>query len=262
MMRELRDMRISPHVAVFTTMPPAGSYDQSPFEILANQTYNNFLIAPDEIVDAIHNFKYQLKAKMLRTKASIIPAEWGFGDNSVESRSHDRENAALALQAARLFKISDEDARKILKDWKPLKGRLEPVKKVKNVEFYNDTASVSPDSTIAGIRSLSDNRNLVLIMGGADAGRDYRELYGVLPQCAHTVVLLPGSGTMKERKVLQTLDHVEMLSAPSVEEAVRLARDHARSGDRVLFSPAFAAAGFDASRKERGERFVRAVRGL
>ena len=177
-------------------------------------------------------------------------------------RSHDCENAALALQAARLFKVSDDAARKILKDWKPLKGHLEPVKKVKNVEFYNDTASVSPDSTIAGIRSLSDNRNLVLIMGGADAGRDYRELYGVLPQCAHTVVLLPGSGTMKERKVLQTLDHVEMLSAPSVEEAVRLARDHARSGDRVLFSPAFAAAGFDASRKERGERFVRAVRGL
>jgi len=275
MMRELRDMRISPHVAVFTTMPPAGSYDQSPFEILANQTYNNFLIAPDEIVDAIHNFKYQLKAKMLRTKASIIPDDWGFGGSSSggksvgkagvktdELRSHNRENAALALQAARLFKVSDEDARKILKDWKPLKGRLEPVKKVKNVEFYNDTASVSPDSTIAGIRTLSDNRNLVLIMGGADAGRDYRELYGVLPQCAHTVVLLPGSGTMKERKVLQTLDHVEMLSAPSVEEAVRLARDHARSGDRVLFSPAFAAAGFDASRKERGERFVRAVRGL
>jgi len=80
-------------------------------------------------------------------------------------RSHNRENAALALQAARLFKVSDEDARKILKDWKPLKGRLEPVKKVKNVEFYNDTASVSPDSTIAGIRTLSDNRNLVLIMG-------------------------------------------------------------------------------------------------
>lgn len=271
MMRELRDMRISPHVAVFTTMPPAGSYDQSPFEILANQTYNNFMIAPDEIIDAVHNFKYQLKAKMLRTKASIVPDYWGLGgslsggkagEKTGEFRSYDRENAALALQAARLFKVSDDAAKKVLKNWKPLKGRLEPVKKVKNVEFYNDTASVSPDSTIAGIRSLSDNRNLVLIMGGADAGRDYRELYGVLPQCAHTVVLLPGSGTMKERKVLQTLDHIEMLSAPSVEEAVRLARDHARSGDRVLFSPAFAACGFDASRKERGERFVRAVRGL
>jgi UDP-N-acetylmuramoylalanine--D-glutamate ligase len=262
MMPELRDMRVSPHVAVFTTVPPRGSYDVSPFEILANQTYNNFIVAPDGVIDAIHNMKFQPKAKMLRTKASVIPADWRFCGGSDGPRGQILENAALALQAARLFKVSDEDAEKILKDWKPLKGRLEPVKKVKNIEFYNNTASVSPDSTIAGIRSLSDNRNLVLIMGGADGGGDYRELYGVLPQCAHTVVLLPGSGTMKERKILQTLDHVEMLSAPSVEEAVRLARDHAHAGDRVLFSPAFAAAGLDASRKERGERFVRAVRAL
>ncbi len=257
LMREVRDMRISPHVAIFTTVPPAGCYDASPFEILAHQTYNNFIVAPDEVIDAIHAIKFQPKAKMLRTKESLIPADWDFA-----GRGRDRENAALALQAARLFKVSDEAAEMAFKEWKPLKGRLEPIKKVKNIEFYNDTASVSPDSTVAAVKCLSDNRNLVLIMGGADAGKDYHELYGVLPQCAHTVVLLPGSGTMKERKTLRTLDHVEMLSAPSVEEAVRLARDHAHAGDRVLFSPAFAAAGLDASRALRGERFVRAVRSL
>jgi len=83
MMRELaRHEDISACWPSSPPCPPAGSYDQSPFEILANQTYNNFLIAPDEIVDAIHNFKYQLKAKMLRTKASIIPDDWGFGGSS------------------------------------------------------------------------------------------------------------------------------------------------------------------------------------
>jgi UDP-N-acetylmuramoylalanine--D-glutamate ligase len=262
MMRELRDLSVSPHVAIFTTVPPKSSYDDSPFEILSRQTYNNFIIASDEVIDAIHTFKFQPKAKMLRTKTSLIPADWKFAKSSLGAHGHDRDNAALALQAAKLFKVSDDAIQDILEDWKPLKGRLEAVKKVKNIEFYNDTASVSPDSTLAGIRCLSDNRNLVLIMGGADTGSDYADLYGVIPQCAHTVVLLPGSGTMKQRKILQTIDHVEILSAPSVEEAVRLARDHAHSGDRVLFSPAFAARGLDASRAERGERFVRAVRAL
>jgi UDP-N-acetylmuramoylalanine-D-glutamate ligase len=52
------------------------------------------------------------------------------------------------------------------------------------------------------------------------------------------------------------------LSAPSIEAAVKLARVEAKSGDRILYSPAFAAAGLDRSRAERGERFVKAVRGL
>jgi UDP-N-acetylmuramoylalanine-D-glutamate ligase len=262
MMRELRDLSVSPHVAIFTTVPPKGSYDDSPFEILVRQTYNNFIIASDGVIDAIHTFKFQPKAKMLRTKTSLIPADWVLANSSDGAHGHDRDNAALALQAAKLFKVSEETVEDILKDWKPLHGRLELVKKVKNIEFYNDTASVSPDSTLAGIRSLSENRNLVLIMGGADTGSDYAGLYGVIPQCSHTVILLPGSGTMKERKILQTIDRVEILSAPSVEEAVRLARDHAHPGDRVLFSPAFAARGIDASRADRGERFVRAVRAL
>ncbi len=255
---ELRDLRMSPQVAVYATTPNKRSWSESPFEILEFQTYNNFLIASDEIIDATRLYKFQPKAKMLRTKASILPPEWDF-----HGRGHDRENAALALQAAKLFKVTDEAAHRTIESWKPLKARLETVKKVKSVEFYNDATSTSPNSTIAGIRALAENRNMVLILGGADdGGHDYRELNGIIPQYAHTVILLPGSGTMKERRALERLESVEVISAPSIEEAVRLSREHARSGDKVLFSPGFAAAGIDASRKERGERFVRAVRAL
>ena len=258
MMKELHDMHISPQIAVFTTFPDKSCYTGSPFEILDHQTYNNFVIASDEVIDRTHSFNFQPKGKMLRTKASIVPADWGF----VGKGDHDLYNAALALQAARLFKISDEAAHHIFKQWKALKGRLELVKKVKNVEFYNDTASISPYSTQAAIKALSQGRNIVLVFGGADSGSDYRELYAILPQYVHTVILLPGSGTMKQRAVIQKIDHIEILSAPSVEEAARLALEHSRKGDRVVFSPGFEALGIDRSRKERGERFVRAVRTL
>jgi len=258
MMKELIDLRISPHVAIFTTLPAKTSGGGSPFDILAHQTYNNFIVAPDEVVDATHSLGFQPKAKMLRTKPSLIPVDWKIGGKG----THDRDNAALAFQAAKLFKVTDDEARKILEKWKSLKGRLELVKKVKNVEFYNDTASVSPVSTVAGISSLSENRNVVLIFGGANSGYDYRSLYAAIPEYAHTMVVLPGSGTIRERQALRELDKMSIFSAPSIEEATRVALEHSKKGDRVLFSPGFEAGGLDGSRKERGERFVRAVRGL
>jgi UDP-N-acetylmuramoylalanine-D-glutamate ligase len=269
MMKELYAMRISPHVAIFTTVPTNNSYEKIPFEILAFQTYNNYLIATDEVIDATRNFNDLPRAKMLRTKPSIIPAEWGFRGKG----THDVLNAALALQAARLFKVEDEAARHALSKWKPLKGRLELVKKVKNVEFYNDAASVNPISTGTAVESLSSgepgkqtgeqhDKNVVLLFGGAAGSSDYRSLYPLLSEYVHTLVLLPGSGTMRERVALGKIDHTEVFSASSVEEAARLALEHARKGDKVLFSPGFDVGGFDSSRKERSERFVRAVRGL
>ncbi len=258
MLAELRDMRMSPHVAIFTTVPAKGTYAESPFEVLAHQTYNNYIIASDEIIDMTHARKAQPKAKMLRTRASYVPSEWLFKANG----PHDRENAALALQAARLFKVDDQTAEHALNKWKPLKGRLEFVKKVKNVEFYNDTASVMSCSTQIAVESLAVERNLVLVMGGADSGCDYRSLFSSLPRYVHTLVLLPGSGTMRERKELNGIETMEVISAPSIEEAALVSLEHAKKGDRVLFSPGFEAAGFDSSRKDRGERFVKAVRAL
>ena len=246
-MKELHAMRISPHVAVFTTPPSKGAYDESPYEILEFQTYNNFIIGSDEVIDSVKTKSSQARAKMLRTKAALIPADWVFQGKG----AHDRDNAALALQAARLFKVTDEVALNIFARWKPLKGRLELIKKVKGVEFYNDSAAVSAPATEAGIRALSIERNIVLIFGGIDAGADYRALYSFLPEHVHTIVLIPGSGTMRERATIERLNRIQVISAPSLEEGARLALEHAKKGDRVLFSPGFAAGGFDRSRKER-----------
>ncbi len=258
MMSEVHGLHLSPQVAVFTTVPPEGSYKEAPFEILRSQTYNNYVIGSDHVIDTVRTSEPQVKAKMLRTKSSLVPEDW----MPLGHTAYDREDAALAFQAARLFEVSDETAEDILSHWKPLKGRLEPVKKIKSVEFFNDTASVSPHATIAGMSILSQDKNLVLIMGGADKGADYRELYPALSQYIHTLIVLPGSGTMRERRAIHKLENIAVLSVPSVEEGVRLAFEHAKKGDRVLFSPAFEAGGMDGSRTERGERFVRAVRGL
>jgi UDP-N-acetylmuramoylalanine-D-glutamate ligase len=255
---ELHAMRMSPHVAIFTTLPNKGTYSDAAFGLLEYQTYNNFIVGNDTVIDLIHGLKIQPKAKMLRTKANIIPESWEF----VGRGSHDRDNASLALQAARLFKVEDDVAERLFRSWKPLKGRMELVKKVKNIEFYNDTASVVSCSTEVAVKSLSVDKNIVLVLGGAETTCDYKELFTALPEYAHSVVLVPGSGTMRERESLRGLKDINIISAPSIEEAARLAMENAKKGDRVLFSPGFEAYGFDGSRRERGERFVRAVRSL
>jgi UDP-N-acetylmuramoylalanine--D-glutamate ligase len=258
MMHEIRSLNWSPQVAIFTSVPGAASYESSPFEILKYQTYTNYVIGSDHVIDALRVSDPQVKAKMLRTKPSIVPEDW----LRYARTAYDREDASLALQAARIFKVSDDTAHEILAVWKPLKGRLEPLKKVKGVDFVNDTASVSPAATIAAMSALAKDRDLVLIIGGADKGADCKELYPAIARSAHTVVVLPGSGTMRERQELRKLEGVSVISAPSLEEAVRQAFDHAHKGGKVVFSPGFEAGGMDGSRTERGERFVRAVRAL
>jgi UDP-N-acetylmuramoylalanine--D-glutamate ligase len=259
MMRELYNIRISPHVAVFTSLPCQSSYDKSVFEILSYQTYNNFIVASDEIIDMTHSLKAQPKAKMLRTKISVIPSDWGLGEKFY---THERENMALVYQTAKLFKVDDDIIQDVLMKWTSLKGRVEFVKKIKNVEFYNDASSISPSSTKLAISILAKNRNIVLIFGGARSVGVYGSLYEIMPEYIHTLILLPGSGTLSERKSIGRIHNINIKSAPSIEEAVQTAVESVNKGDIVLFSPGFDSLGIDGSRKERGEKFVRAIRSL
>ena len=267
------EARVSPHVAVFTTVDP---HEDTIFHILEFQTYNNFIIGSDMVIDEVKEDQHiKPKAKMLRTGANIVPAHWNIPYQGV----YDRDNAALALRVAELFKVSMDVCQKALENRVGLKGRLELVKKVGGVEFFNDTASTNPISTLAALRSVGQSKNVVLIFGGAardssmkdicdgryncnDASEGYDELIDNLSQYVSSVVLLPGSGTMSVRKSLSTIKDLPCHFARSIDDAVSLARDNAHKGDRVLFSPGFNARGLEKTTKERGERFVKAVRAL
>ncbi len=83
-----------------------------------------------------------------------------------------------------------------------------------------------------------------------------------MPQFVTSVILTLGSGSLGIRAELEKMEDVRFFQAPTLEDAVILAKGEARKGDRVLFSPAFEAVGVHLSRRERGEKFVKAVRSL
>lgn len=242
MMGEYHAARLSPYVAVITSLTSAADQGvKKAFAILEYQTHNNFVVASDFVVDSLKKMDLPLKAKMLRVKP---------------------ENTALVVQAAELFKVSAESVQKTLETFTGLKAHLELVKKVDGVEYYNDSASINPVATLYALRKLSTNKNVVLILGGAYTNFDYSELIKNLPELVTSVVLIPGSGSLGFRSDLEKLEGIKFFQSPTLEEAVILAKGEARKGDRVLFSPGCEAHGLYASRRDRGEKFVKAVRSL
>ncbi len=245
------EIHISPHVAVITSLIN--------FDILDFQTYNNFIVATDEVVDALkQNRNLSSKAKILRTRANMVPSEWKIKTRAI----HDKENIALIIQASELFKATTEIIREVVQESGGPKSCIEFVKKVGGIEFYNDACSINPRSTLSALKSISSNRNTILIFGGAYTGHDYSDLLRNISQYVSTVILLHGSGSLGIRSQLQKIPDLTLLQSLTLEDAVKLAKDNANKGEKILFSPGFDAVGIDISRKERGEKFVKAVRAL
>lgn len=247
----LYEMRMSPQVSVITS--PVS------FELLEFQTYNNFIVATDEVIDSIKEKPNLIsKAKMLRVRPTHIPEDWIADRKNI----HNIINSALALQTSELFKVDKSIAREIIMNFSGLKGHIELVKKINNIEFYNDSASISPQAILAALRYLSQGKNIVLIFGGAYTGYDYSELISNLSEYVSTIIVLPGSGTIGLRKKMDDLKNINIFHALDIDQAVKIAKENAKKGDKVLFSPGFNAIGVYISRKDRGEGFIKAVRNL
>ncbi len=239
MAAEYSAARVSPNVAVVTTLP----YNPKRIlKLVEHQTLNNFIVAADGTMDILRGQSgFHSKAKMLRTRA---------------------DNVSLVTQAAELFKVDADTVKRVTDAFDGLKARQELVKKIGGVEFYNDAASITPAATIFALQKLAVNKNAVLILGGAYTGANYIELIREIPKHAKAVILLPGSGSLGIRGSLENSEGVKFIQVHNLSEAVKMAKENAEKGDRVIFSPGFKAVGVHASRKERGEAFVKAVREL
>ena len=227
--------RISPHVAVVTNITDV--------HLLEFQTYNNFLVANDATVDAIKASNVNIKAKILRTGAAFVPASW-----SIHQPLHIKENMALALRVAELFKIEFDDVQLLFELFKPLKGRLELCRN----NVYNDSSSVRPYATLTALKTIGGEKDIVLILGGGATKDDLYELFQIIPIHVDLLILIPGSGTMKIHQ-----SDIKSIYALSIEEAMLRAKEHAQKGQKILFSPGFLPT---TTIKERNEQFLKALK--
>ncbi|WP_353073919.1 UDP-N-acetylmuramoyl-L-alanine--D-glutamate ligase [Tunturiibacter gelidiferens] len=147
--------------------------------------------------------------------------------------AHNIENVLAAVCVARLAKVSAESIRASVATFTAVEHRLEMVRKLNGVEFYNDSKATNVDATMKAVASFS--KGIHLILGGKDKDSDYGLMAELLKERVKAVYTI---GSAAEKVEHQLHGVVKMVAAGTLEIAVAEAAKAAVAGDVVLLSPA------------------------
>lgn len=175
---------------------------------------------------------------------------------------HNWENIAAASLVAKLCEINTSLIAESIRDFKGLEHRLELIRELDGVKYYNDSFSTNPDTAIAAIKSFDDP--IILIAGGSEKNADYDELGQAISQSTVKVLIVIGQtgsrikeATQKYKSDLKIIDNCLDLS-----EVMAVATKESNSGDIVLLSPASASFDWFENYKDRGRKFKEKVLNL
>jgi UDP-N-acetylmuramoylalanine--D-glutamate ligase len=169
---------------------------------------------------------------------------------------HNLENALASVAAASALGVPLDAIRRGLRGYQPLPHRMELVRVVGGVAYVNDSKATNVDATVKSLVSV-DGPSIV-ILGGRDKEGDFSVLLPHLQGVRRAVLI--GEAAPVIRRALA--GRVDMTDARDMEDAVRIAREGARSGDTVLLAPACASFDMFKNYQERGEVFRACVNRL
>ncbi|MEK7167730.1 MAG: UDP-N-acetylmuramoyl-L-alanine--D-glutamate ligase, partial [Patescibacteria group bacterium] len=170
---------------------------------------------------------------------------------------HNLENVLASVCVGMISGLNPSLVRKTVKGFKGVPDRLELLKEVKEVKFYNDTTSTTPEATLAALSSFN-LKKIVLLAGGADKGLDFKKVVGEMQKCKKAI-LFKGSGT---ERILKIWKNKKPLVADSMGQALDLGLSFARKGDIIILSPACASFGLFNNEFDRGGQFRKLVKEL
>ena len=145
--------------------------------------------------------------------------------------------------------VEPERIRRAVDQFKAVEHRLEYVATVKGVEYYNDSKATNVDATIKALESFPGRIHLIL--GGKDKGSDYSVLNDLLRERVKRVYTIGAAA----QKIESQAKGAEIVSASTLEAAVKRASEAAATGDIVLLAPACASFDQFDSYEHRGQVF-------
>jgi len=169
--------------------------------------------------------------------------------------AHNVENVLAAVCAARLGGVAAESIRASVASFRAVEHRLEFVAAARGVEFYNDSKATNVDATKKALEAFAGGVHLIL--GGKDKNSDYTELNDLLRErckCVYTI------GSAAEKIERQLAGVVKIVSAGTLDVAVRMAAENAASGDVVLLAPACSSFDQFENYEQRGRVFKELVK--
>lgn len=177
--------------------------------------------------------------------------------------AHNLENICAAITAAWRYTQDLDAIKRAIIGFKGLPHRLEFVREVNSVKYYNDSFSSAPGATIAAIRSFEEPE--ILICGGFDRDLDYTELaQAIAEQQNIKKVLLIGQTkqAIAESFTATRFTKYHVLETANMNEIVQAAKKEAKPGDVVILSPGCASFDMFKDFKDRGEQFKQIVEAL
>jgi UDP-N-acetylmuramoylalanine--D-glutamate ligase len=143
------------------------------------------------------------------------------------------ENVMAAAAAACALGADFEALPRVVRNFKGVQHRLEHVRRIRGVEFYNDSKATSVDATVKALSAFQHGVHLIL--GGKDKGTPYAPLRPLLERPVRRLLLI---GAAADRMAEELAGVVDIIRAGDLETAVREAFRAAVPGDTVLLAPA------------------------
>jgi UDP-N-acetylmuramoylalanine--D-glutamate ligase len=174
---------------------------------------------------------------------------------------HNWQNACAAVTAVWQITQDIDAIRSVLTTFTSLEHRLEFVRELDNVRYYNDSYGTTPETAIVAIQAFDEPK--VVILGGSDKGASYDNLAQTVAESSIRKVLLIGEQAARIKAALTAAGFTNTMDGgKTIQEITATARVEARPGDVVLFSTACASFDMFRNYKERGKQFKLTVKAL
>lgn len=276
-------IKFKPHIALLTYVTSdhldwhktTENYVNAKFKIFANQDENDFAILNYE--DRKLAKKYNIKAQKYYFSMEKISERGSyFEDGKIfynDGKSteeilevkdlkipgvHNIKNVMAAIIIAKLFGIDSNTIKRSISSFTGVEHRIEFVRELNGVKYYNDSKGTNPDSTEVAIAAMDGD--VILIAGGYDKNSNFDNLIEKSKDKLKTVILL-GETADKISNSCKKSD-VEFYIVKDLNKAVELAKKLSVKGEDVLLSPACASWDMYSNYEARGRHFKDLVREL
>lgn len=172
---------------------------------------------------------------------------------------HNVENVMAAIAMADAYGADMEVILGVVRDFKAVEHRIEYVKTVRGVDYYNDSKGTNPDAAIKGIGAMV--KPTYLIGGGYDKQSEYDEWIESFGGKVRKLVLL-GQTREKIADCAKKHGFTDYIFVDDLQQAVDYCAEHAKEGEAVLLSPACASWGMFPNYEVRGKMFKDMVNAL
>ena len=270
--------KFRPEVATIINLTPdhidfMGSLDnyyKSKTEVYRNMAGNDvFLLNADDPVVKEYTDRYPVKCAKESFSTDSQSADCIATDGYLEIKGekiiplnaikivgkHNLQNVMIAVSAAKAIGISNDVILEAVSSFKGVEHRIEFVREIDGVKYYNDSKGTNTDATITALKAF--DRGVILLVGGFEKGLPMDEMKKHLG-CVKKIIGFGACGA----RLVHDLVGEDGIVVTTLDEAVAEANKIAESGDTVLLSPTTSSFDQYTCFEERGDHFKKIINAL